>query len=129
MWLKAAINWPLSIFDWDVLFLIPMPWLAPVIAPVSLSLIMIAIGYMIVRFFAKGYEVKPGLIHWIIVLIGCGFIFYSFMNDFDAAFFQKYPKPYRYEFLIIGELFFISSFFLLYKRTMSTAETLRRRDS
>lgn len=118
IWLKLAINWPASIFDWDVLFLIPMPWLAPIIAPVSLSLIMIVIGYLIVKLFAIGYDVRPGFTHWTIVLAGCAFILYSFMNDFDAAFFAKYPKPYHYEFLIIGEILLIVPFFFLYKRNI-----------
>jgi len=119
LWLKAAINWPASISDWDVLFLIPMPWLGPVIAPVSLSAIMILIGVFIVRLFEKGYDLKPGLIHWGIVLLGCGFILYSFMNDWDAMFFEKYPKPYRYELLIVGELLLIIPFILLYRKSIS----------
>jgi hypothetical protein len=118
VWLKLLIGWPGSIFEWDVLFLIPMPWIAPVIAPVSLSLIMVVIGVMIVRLFDKGYNVLPGLMHWVIVLIGCGFIFYSFMNDFDAAFFQKIPRPFHYEMLIVGEILLIISFYLLYKKVI-----------
>ena len=43
IWLKAAISWPESFFTYDVLFLIPVPWIAPVLAPVLISLVMIAI--------------------------------------------------------------------------------------
>jgi hypothetical protein len=119
LWLKLTVNWPASIFDWDILFLIPMPWLGPVIAPVSLSLIMIAVGYLMLKLFGKGYDVRPVFLHWSLVLIGCAFILFSFMNDFDAAFFEKYPKPYRYEFLIIGEIFLALSFFLLNRKTIT----------
>lgn len=119
IWLKAAINWPPSIFEWDVLFLLPMPWLGPVIAPVSLSVIMIVIGMLILRLFEKGYDFKPRLIHWVPVLLGCGFILYSFMNDWDAMFFEKYPEPYRYELLITGEVLLIFPFILLYKKSIS----------
>lgn len=128
-WLKLLINWPAGIFEWDVLFLIPMPWIAPVIAPVSLSLIMIIIGVMIVKLFDKGHNVMPGLMHWILVLIGCGFIFYSFMNDFEAAFFQKYPRVYHYEFLVVGEVLLMFSFYLLYKKVFkdSKMERIQRR--
>src|SRR6185503_18967938 len=38
IWLWAFIGWPPSLFTWDVLFLIPVPWLGPVIAPVLVSL-------------------------------------------------------------------------------------------
>ena len=44
VWLKVMINWPSSIFDWDILFLLPVPWIGPVIAPVLVSFFMILGG-------------------------------------------------------------------------------------
>ena len=38
VWLRVLIGWPVSVFSWDVLFLIPVPWTAPVLAPVIISL-------------------------------------------------------------------------------------------
>ena len=38
LFLKIMCDWPKSLFDWDILFLIPLPWWAPVIAPVSIAL-------------------------------------------------------------------------------------------
>jgi hypothetical protein len=35
--LKILLDWPATIFDPDVLFLIPVPWIAPVLAPVIIS--------------------------------------------------------------------------------------------
>jgi hypothetical protein len=37
--LKIIAGWPRSIFETDILFLIPVPWLAPVIVPVAISVI------------------------------------------------------------------------------------------
>jgi hypothetical protein len=45
--LKAALGWPPSLLDWDVLFLIPVPWLGPVLAPVLVSLGLIAAAVLI----------------------------------------------------------------------------------
>jgi hypothetical protein len=42
--LKLALGWPASFLDWDVLFLIPLPWTAPVLAPVLVSLAMASCG-------------------------------------------------------------------------------------
>ena len=42
--LKLLLGWPSSLFTWDILFLIPVPWAAPVLAPVLVSLVMIAAG-------------------------------------------------------------------------------------
>jgi hypothetical protein len=45
--LKLLLGWPASLFTWDILFLIPVPWVGPVIAPVLVSLTMIAAGILV----------------------------------------------------------------------------------
>ena len=34
VFLRAIGDWPRSLFDWDILFLLPLPWWGPVLAPV-----------------------------------------------------------------------------------------------
>ena len=36
-WLWIFVRWPASLFTWDLLFLIPVPWIGPVLAPVLVS--------------------------------------------------------------------------------------------
>ena len=38
-WLKVMIGWPVDWLEWDVLFLIPWPWLGPWICPVLIALL------------------------------------------------------------------------------------------
>ncbi len=118
IWLKAAVNWPASVFDPDVLFLIPMPWIGPVLSAVLISLTMIVIGIDILKLFEKGYIVKPILMHWVMVLIGSALILYSYMNDFGAAFFQKYPEPYEWYLLASGLALFIIAYVHLHRLTI-----------
>src|SRR5690606_3193495 len=40
VWLKVLLNWPASIMDWDILFLIPAVWASPVLYPVLVSALM-----------------------------------------------------------------------------------------
>jgi hypothetical protein len=40
-WLAICNGWPRSLMDTDVLFLIPVPWVSPVIVPISISVVMI----------------------------------------------------------------------------------------
>jgi hypothetical protein len=42
IWLYALLGWPPSLLTTDLLFLIPVPWVAPVVAPVAASAVMIA---------------------------------------------------------------------------------------
>lgn len=47
IWLKIFIGWPASLMDWDVLFLMPTVWAGPVLAPILVSLIMLAFAVII----------------------------------------------------------------------------------
>lgn len=49
VFLKVLLNWPESIFDWDVLFLIPAPWIGPVLAPCIVSFTMIAFALILLQ--------------------------------------------------------------------------------
>lgn len=42
IWLKAAIGWPVSWTEWDILFLIPWTWLGPWICPALISILFIS---------------------------------------------------------------------------------------
>ena len=59
IWLKVTLDWPSSLFDFDILFLIPLPWIAPVIAPMLISVLMITCGLKIVRLSARELTFKP----------------------------------------------------------------------
>ena len=48
--LKLHLGWPASVFDFDVLFLIPTLWIAPVICPLLVSGTMLALASAILYF-------------------------------------------------------------------------------
>ncbi len=45
IWLKVILNWPASVMDWDILFLIPLTWGGPVLAPLITSCLMLMIAW------------------------------------------------------------------------------------
>jgi hypothetical protein len=47
--LEAFLGWPPHPLTWDILFLIPLPWTGPVLAPVLVSLALVAGGVAILR--------------------------------------------------------------------------------
>ena len=44
VFLRLISGWPRTLLDWDILFLLPLPWWGPVLAPVSIALVMIVWG-------------------------------------------------------------------------------------
>jgi len=121
VWLKVLLDWPSSLSDWDVLFLIPIPWIGPVIAPLSIAVLMIVFSIMMLRAFRDGIDFKPTAIAYLLGLAGTMLVLYSFMYDLDATLRQAMPKPFRYEIFIAGDLCFIAAFLVSYVNCKGTA--------
>jgi len=49
LFLKVICGWPHSLLDWDILFLLPLPWWGPVLAPLCIALLMILWGALASR--------------------------------------------------------------------------------
>lgn len=58
VFLKIILGWPASITDWDILFLIPVAWAGPVLAPVLASGVMLVLAGMILHRDAAGKAIK-----------------------------------------------------------------------
>ncbi len=84
VWLKVFINWPVSLFEWDVLFLIPITWLGPVLAPVICSVTMIVLAAVILINDTIYSEVKFSFLVVSCLLIGSMLILFTFMQDYAS---------------------------------------------
>jgi hypothetical protein len=49
VFLRLISGWPASLFDWDILFLLPLPWWGPVLAPVCIASLMIVWGTLVTQ--------------------------------------------------------------------------------
>jgi len=121
LWLKLAIGWPSSLLDWDILFLIPLPWVGPVIAPVTISIVMISTGLFILCLYKRGYGFRPSFLAWVLAVIGTLVILYSFMRDTGATLHEHMPLPYRYDALIAGEILYLAAIFFAWRNTVQIA--------
>jgi len=78
--LKVIYGWPKSLFDWDVLFLLPLPWWGPVLAPMCIALLMLVWGTLITqRPNRPATPLAPAL--WGVSWIGIALALYVFMTD------------------------------------------------
>lgn len=110
IWLKVLINWPESFFAPDVLFLLPVVWWGPVLAPVLVGVSLCASAMVIVRLDERGhvFKLKPLDVAW--VTLGAFIIFYTFMIDSPIIEAGKHPPPYRWSIFFIGEAVGIAAF-------------------
>ena len=115
VWLKATIDWPSSLTEWDILFLIPVPWIGPVLAPLLISVLMVGTGSMITWLYYRNGEFRPGWLSWIFALTATAAILYSFMRDFSATLHQQMPQPYQYGWLIFGLVLYSAGFVVGYR--------------
>jgi len=80
--LKIFLDWPQTILEWDVLFLIPITWIGPVLAPVICSIGMIIIALIYVYMQGKGYEIKFRSLQILLITLGVLIIIYTFIYDY-----------------------------------------------
>lgn len=85
VFLKAMCGWPRSLLDWDVLFLLPVPWWGPVLAPVLISLLMIFWGTVATQFEHKQAPALSNRRVWVLNFAGVVLALYVFMADTLAA--------------------------------------------
>ncbi|MDA8122039.1 MAG: hypothetical protein M0Z38_05665 [Deltaproteobacteria bacterium] len=63
LWLRVTIGWPAGIAAWDVLFLIPLPWVGPVWSVLLICAGMIAFSVAFLR-TSEDAPFAPGLSGW-----------------------------------------------------------------
>jgi hypothetical protein len=81
VFLVPLSGWPRSLLDWDILFLIPLPWWGPVLAPVSIAALMVAGGTLMSQFEQGQHALWPGRGAWWSSLAGGLLALYVFMAD------------------------------------------------
>ncbi|MFC1693917.1 hypothetical protein ACFL1R_10470 [Candidatus Latescibacterota bacterium] len=123
IWLKITLDWPSSLFEPDILFLIPLPWIGPVIAPLLIAALMITVGISITYLFHKGNDFRPTYVSWSLAITGIIIILYSFMRDSDAWLYQTMPKPYGYWQLAAGLILLSSAYLHIWIKVMKETKS------
>src|SRR5712664_2131842 len=98
VWLWVFIGWPPSLLTWDVLFLIPVPWLGPVIAPMIVSLCLVGgslwlLSRSILRLSRRA---------WVLASVGAVLVLLSFTIDYHYALVRTDPPRFRWEMFWAG---------------------------
>ena len=81
VFLRMMSGWPGSVLAWDILFLLPLPWWGPVLAPVSIAALMIAWGTFETQLARRSEPGRSGARVWAACLLGTVLALYVFMAD------------------------------------------------
>ena len=110
LFLKITLDWPSGVLDWDLLFLIPLPWLGPVLAPIIVSLFLIAAGLYIWRREASHNPIIISKRQWVIISFAGLIIIGSFLTNTTAMLEQTTPQSFRWDVFTIGLLLGLAAF-------------------
>jgi len=130
VFLKVLLDWPRNLFDWDILFLIPVPWVGPVIAPCILSLTMISFAIVLTS-FERHLKIKTT--DWLMLSAGSLIIIFSFIFDYISILLSQtdsgnseallsemnnyIPGTYHWWIFIFGECILIVTLLFIFRRS------------
>jgi hypothetical protein len=139
--LLLVIGWPPSLMTWDVLFLIPVTWLGPVLAPLVCSCTMMVLTVSVERRLAQRAVVTATPVEYVACLAGAALILLSFLWEsgrliigggflsrlltlaedpgFRDVVSRHVPTDYPWSLFIAGEGLILFSIFAFLYRTRS----------
>ncbi len=81
LFLRIQLGWPRTLTDWDVLFLLPLPWWGPVIAPMIIAVILAFASSLIALFDRTDFQLCPTSKAWLLFIPGAFLALIVFMQD------------------------------------------------
>lgn len=128
LWLKLLIDWPDSFLTDDLLFLIPVPWISPVLAPVLVSIVFISFSLLALKKIESGFRIKFDKINFVLVLFGVVFIITSFAWNFEKRLNSVSPVDFNWMIFICG-LVFMSVGLFRFSDTENNNKSISRKDA
>ena len=104
LWLRVLIGWPASVFTWDILFLLPVPWAAPVLAPSIVAATMAAFGALLL---ARQPDHAPRYSGFLIAA-GAVVQFTSFIWDWQRWMNGGMPQHFPWALFGLGEALLVA---------------------
>lgn len=108
-WLKLLIDWPATLLDWDVLFLIPLRWWGPVLAPLLIAALICLTAVLAVTRLARGQRPKVTPVRLGVVLLGGLLALYVFTSDALGALLAGRsdwdtlrPEPFKWPLFLVA---------------------------
>jgi hypothetical protein len=120
LWL--VLDWPQSIMEWDILFLVPVLWVGPVITPLFITVTMLLLSFVLLK-----SDVKLSKIEWSLLITGSLVVILSWTIEFQQysssvgdpmkAVLTYVPQKFPWIIFAIGEIILLTPIYLFWKRT------------
>jgi hypothetical protein len=116
VWLKVFLNWPAHIMTWDLLFLVPMPWVSPVLGPIIISVTMVAAGLVVLWYERRGSPLQVSWTEWALLTTGGLTVIVSFCWDYRNIMRGGMPGAFPWPLFFAGLGIGLVTFARIWKR-------------
>jgi len=138
VFLYLLLGWPQSLLTWDILFLIPVTWTGPVLAPVINSLTMILLASVIIHKSISKIGFRVRIFEWSLLILGSCIVIYTYIEGYTRYMMMRFnisdlinispkkemmeyasmfiPVHFNWIFFGVAELLFFLSIYLIIKR-------------
>ena len=99
--LKILMDWPASLQTWDVLYLIPVPWVAPVWAPLAVSATLLIGGLILVCRPQRRISRRGRVCARLAMLVGAALVLGSFVLRWREAV-GSVPRAFDWTWFLAG---------------------------
>ena len=117
VWLKVLLAWPASLGTWDILFLIPVPWLGPVWAPIVISLSLILGALAIEHTVKRGRAIRVTVFERVALVTAGLLVILSFTLDWRLAMTGGRPERFPVAIFWAGEALGLAVLVRSYRRS------------
>jgi hypothetical protein len=119
LWLYAATGWPAGVTDWDILFLIPLPWVGPVWSVLLLCAGMLAFSGYFLR-APEETPLAPGLLGWATGVAGAGMVIATYILEWKKIGYGKgVPAGFSLLPFLLGVLLLVASGWITCRKARS----------
>jgi hypothetical protein len=109
IWLKVLIDWPETLLDWDILFLIPLRWWGPVLSPVLIASLICIVAVLAVIRMERGERLEITPKKASVVALGSLLALYIFISDSLHALLAGQPdwdtlrpEPFKWPLFVVA---------------------------
>lgn len=143
VFLKVLLGWPESLLTWDILFLIPLTWVGPVLAPILNSVTTILLASVILYFSSRREKFTMTFTHWALLIIGAIITMINYMEDYTSYMLERFsfvelfsssnmqeimelnsvyiPTNFNWWLYAVGQLLFLAAVVLIIRKNRNAA--------